>query len=118
MLATSYLPLDLVKDTPVMRVDTGDGGTYARLADLGHPPVHFREEVRGRLPSAQEAIDLEMPVERSVLKICRTAYDETGRAIEVNEMTLDSAAYVLEYDYDADTGAQTARPVPAGQGDA
>lgn len=101
MLATSYLPLDLVRDTAITRVDTGEGGTYARLAELGHAPARFREEIRGRGPTAVEAADLEMPVERSVLKICRTAYDETGRAVEVNEMTLDSAAYVLEYAFDA-----------------
>ncbi|RLV69458.1 GntR family transcriptional regulator [Streptomyces sp. CBMAI 2042] len=33
--------------------------------------------------------------------VCRTAFAEDGRAVEVNEMVLDAAAYVLEYDFDA-----------------
>lgn len=101
MLATSYLPLDLAEGTAIMRVDTGDGGTYARLAELGHGPAHFREEIRSRLPTAQEAEGLGMPLERPVFKLCRTAFDADLRAVEVNEMTMDSAAYVLEYAFDA-----------------
>lgn len=101
MLATSYLPLALVEDTAIMRVDTGEGGTYARLAELGHAPAHFREEIRCRLPVAEEAEGLGMPLERPVIKLCRTAFDVSLRAVEVNEMTMDSAAYVLEYAFDA-----------------
>lgn len=101
MLATSYLPLALVEGTAIMRVDTGDGGTYARLSELGFGPAHFREEIRCRLPLAAEAEKLGMPLERPVIKVCRTAYDANNRAVEVNEMTMDSAAYVLEYAFDA-----------------
>lgn len=101
MLATSYLPLDLVESTAIMHVDTGEGGAYARLAEIGHAPAHFREEIRCRLPVAQEADELAMPLERPVIKLCRTAFDVDLRAVEVNEMTMDSAAYVLEYAFDA-----------------
>lgn len=101
MLAASFLPLALVEGTAIMRVDTGSGGTYARLAELGHAPAHFREEIRCRLPTAEEAEGLGMPLERPVIKLCRTAFDASLQAVEVNEMTLDSAAYVLEYAFDA-----------------
>ncbi|MFZ4277889.1 GntR family transcriptional regulator [Streptomyces arboris] len=101
MLATSYLPLALVDGTAIMHVDSGDGGTYARLAELGHAPAHFREEIRCRLPLAAEAEKLGMPLERPVIKVCRTAYDTNLRAVEVNEMTMDSAAYILDYAFDA-----------------
>ncbi|MFI1510210.1 GntR family transcriptional regulator [Streptomyces sp. NPDC020597] len=101
MLATSYLPFELVDGTAITRVDTGEGGTYARLGEIGHAPAHFREEIRCRLPTAEEAEGLEMPLERPVIKLCRTAFDADGRAVEVNEMTLDSAAYVLDYAFDA-----------------
>ncbi|MFC7261543.1 GntR family transcriptional regulator [Streptomyces lutosisoli] len=101
LLSTSYMPYDLVAGTPVAEVETGPGGTYARLADLGHAPVHFREEVRVRAPSAEDAARLRLSADTPVIKIVRTAYEATGRAIEVNEMTLDSLAYVLEYDFDA-----------------
>ncbi|MET7852941.1 GntR family transcriptional regulator [Streptomyces avermitilis] len=101
MLASSYLPLELVSGTAITRIDTGEGGIYARLAEIGHAPVHFREEIRCRFPSSDEAQRLEMPIERPVIKLFRTAYDADGDVVEVNEMTMDSTSYVLEYDFNA-----------------
>ncbi|MGW2680425.1 GntR family transcriptional regulator [Streptomyces sp. NPDC001436] len=101
LFATSYLPSDIVADSAITQADTGPGGTYARLAELGHAPVRFREEIRSRMPSADEAERLALSVGTPVIQIVRTAFAEDGRAVEVNEMTLDSASYVLEYDFDA-----------------
>ncbi|MGR3935227.1 GntR family transcriptional regulator [Streptomyces sp. BRA346] len=101
MVAESYLPQALVAGSPITQADTGPGGIYARLADLGHAPARFREEIRVRMPSGEEAARLAIPSERSVIKVARTALDADGRAVEVNEMTMDSAAYVLEYAFDA-----------------
>ncbi|MFD9079875.1 GntR family transcriptional regulator [Streptomyces erythrochromogenes] len=101
LFATSYLPSDVVAGSPITQHETGPGGTYARLAELGHGPVHFREEIRSRMPSAEEADRLSLAMGTPVIRIVRTAFTEDGRAVEVNEMTLDSASYVLEYDFDA-----------------
>ncbi|MFD5415357.1 GntR family transcriptional regulator [Streptomyces nojiriensis] len=101
LFAVSYLPSDIVGDSAITQVDTGPGGTYARLAELGHEPVHFREEVRSRMPSADEAERLALSTGTPVIRIVRTAFARGGRVVEVNEMTLDSASYVLEYDFDA-----------------
>lgn len=101
LCATSYLPSDIVAASAITQVDTGPGGTYARLAELGHGPVHFREEIRSRMPSAGEAERLALALGTPVVQIVRTAFAEGGRVVEVNEMTLDSASYVLEYDFDA-----------------
>lgn len=101
MIAESYLPQSLVEGSPITQADTGPGGIYARLADLGHAPTRFREEIRVRMPTVEEASRLTIPTERSVLKLARTAFDSDGRAVEINEMTMDSAAYVLDYDFDA-----------------
>lgn len=101
LFATSHLPSDVVADSFITQADTGPGGTYARLAELGHKPVHFREEVRSRMPSADEAERLSLSMGTPVIHIIRTAFTESGRAVEINEMTLDSASYVLEYDFDA-----------------
>ncbi|MFG2890441.1 GntR family transcriptional regulator [Streptomyces sp. NPDC048248] len=101
LLSTSYLPADVVAGSAITARDTGAGGTYARLAELGHEPVRFREEVRCRMPSAEEADRLALPMGTPVILICRTALTEDGRAVEFNEMTLDSASYVLEYAFDA-----------------
>ncbi|MET4922161.1 GntR family transcriptional regulator [Streptomyces sp. PSRA5] len=101
LLAVSYLPAALVAGSPITREDTGPGGIYARLRELGHEPVHFREEVRSRMPSQDESRRLELSEGTPVVLICRTAFTGDGRAVEINEMVLDSAAYVLEYDFDA-----------------
>ncbi|MFF4430729.1 GntR family transcriptional regulator [Streptomyces sp. NPDC001513] len=101
LFAMSYLPSDVVADSAITQVDTGPGGTYARLAELGHGPVHFREEIRSRMPSVDEAGRLALSMGTPVIQIVRTAFAEGGRAVEVNEMTLDSASYVLEYDFGA-----------------
>ncbi|MBM7169799.1 GntR family transcriptional regulator [Streptomyces sp. G44] len=101
LLATSYLPMSLVAGTAITQRDTGQGGTYARLAEIGFGPVHFREEVRSRMPSREEATQLSMSTGTPVILICRTAYTDEGRPVEINEMTLDAASYILEYDFEA-----------------
>ncbi|MFD9571566.1 GntR family transcriptional regulator [Streptomyces sp. NPDC059982] len=101
LLATSHLDAALVAGTPITEADTGPGGIYARLAEIGHKPARFREEVRSRMPSAEEAEALGLAAGTPVVLICRTALTADGRAVEVNEMVLDSAAYVLEYEFDA-----------------
>ncbi|MFB7324050.1 GntR family transcriptional regulator [Streptomyces sp. NPDC056190] len=101
LLATSYLPTSVVAGSAITQEDTGPGGTYARLAELGYKPVHFREEIRSRMPSKDEAAQLSMSAGTPVILICRTAFAEEGRPVEINEMTLDAASYILEYDFDA-----------------
>lgn len=101
LLSTSYLPYDLVADSSIVQADTGPGGIYARLGELGHAPAHFREEIRCRMPSGEEADGLQLAATTPVINICRTAFNAEGRAVEVNEMTLDSMSYILEYDFDA-----------------
>ncbi|MFE7646444.1 GntR family transcriptional regulator [Streptomyces phaeoluteigriseus] len=101
LLATSYLPAALVAGSAITQPDTGPGGTYARLAELGFKPVHFREEVRSRMPTKHEAAQLSISAGTPVILVCRTAFADEGRPVEINEMTLDAASYILEYDFDA-----------------
>ncbi|MFK0290119.1 GntR family transcriptional regulator [Streptomyces sp. NPDC090442] len=101
LLATSFLPADVVSGSVIAQEDTGPGGIYARLAELGCKPVHFREEIRSRMPSSEEAERLSLGAGTPVIVIVRTAFADGGRPVEVNEMILDSAAYVLEYDVEA-----------------
>lgn len=101
MLAASYLPQALVAGSVITEANPGPGGIYARLADLGHAPTRFREEIRVRMPSSDEASRLSIPADRSVLKVARTAFDANGQPVEISEMTMDSAAYVLDYEFGA-----------------
>lgn len=62
LLSTSYLPANLVAGSGITQEDTRPGGTYARLAELGSKPVYFREEIRSRMPSQDEATRLGLPI--------------------------------------------------------
>ncbi|GGO29707.1 GntR family transcriptional regulator [Microbispora rosea subsp. aerata] len=100
-LAASHFPAGLVEGTPIVLPDTGPGGVYARLGELGRPPVHFSEEVRARMPLPGEAEALSLPAGTPVIAVTRVAFTEGGEPVEVNEMILDAAAYILQYDFDA-----------------
>lgn len=99
--AVSYFPADLVEGTRITEHDTGSGGVYARLAELDVAPTTFREEVRSRMASEEDAEQLKVQSSTPVLAVVRTAFTEDGRAVELNEMVLDSSAYVLDYEFDA-----------------
>ncbi|MET7460307.1 GntR family transcriptional regulator [Nonomuraea sp. NPDC005501] len=100
-LATSYFPARAVEGSAITLADTGAGGVYARLRDLGLAPAHFTEEIRARMPAPRESELLGLPAGTPVIVIARTAYTSSGVPVEYNEMVLDSAAYVLQYDFDA-----------------
>jgi GntR family transcriptional regulator len=102
MVATSYLDAALVAGTAITHKDTGPGGIYARLDEMGHKPVSFREEIhRSRPPTAADREYLRLAQDAAVILIRRTARTAEGRAVEVNDMILDASAYILEYDIDA-----------------
>lgn len=101
LLSTAYIPIDLAAGTLIEQADTGPGGTYARLAEAGHAPAHFREDLRARMPDADETEKLAMGPGVPVVDITRTALDAGGRPVEVNEMTADAGSYILRYDFDA-----------------
>lgn len=97
MKATSYLPAEIVDGSPITQENTGAGGTYARLKDLGFEPLNFREEVRARMPLPEEVNQLKLSTGVPVIDLYRTAYAKADRVVEVNEMTLDASSYILEY---------------------
>ncbi|GHJ37365.1 GntR family transcriptional regulator [Streptomyces sp. TS71-3] len=101
LAATSYLDAALVAGTAIADTDTGPGGIYARLDEIGRGPVRFREEVRSRMPSAGETEQLRLAPGTPVVLVRRTAFADDGRAVEVNDMLLDASAYILEYDFEA-----------------
>jgi GntR family transcriptional regulator len=100
-LAVSYLPLTIAEGTPITEVDTGPGGVYARLEEAGHTLDRFVEEVSARMPSVEERRRLELPAGVPVIVVVRTAYDSTGRPVEVCDTVKAAPAFVLEYEIKA-----------------
>jgi GntR family transcriptional regulator len=101
-LATSYLPLQLVEGTQIEQADTGTGGTYARLEELGHRLGRFQEDLSARMPLPDEARALRLGAGVPVIRVVRTAFDDQGAPVEVNEMVLAADRYELTYMMPAD----------------
>ena len=99
--ATSYIPADLAKGTPIADPNPGPGGIYARLEDLGHTLERFTEEVSARMPTQAEARLLALMPGVPVFRLIRTAYDLEGRAVEVCDTIMSADAYVLNYELPA-----------------
>jgi GntR family transcriptional regulator len=53
------------------------------------------------MPSAEEAAVPTLTDGTPVVLVRRTATEENGAVVEVNDMVLDACAYVLEYEFDA-----------------
>lgn len=98
-LATSYYPEALVKGSAILEINTGEGGAYARLKELGYEPTKFHEELRIRMPRDAERKALDLAQGTPVVLIVRAAYTAADQPVEINEMVLDSAAYVLAYKF-------------------
>lgn len=101
MLADSYFPWDIAEGTQLAEVETGPGGAYSRLADLGHGPAEFTEEVTVRSPVADEARKLGMDIDQRVYGITRVATSAEGRKVEVNMMVLLAHQFKLSYTWPA-----------------
>ncbi len=95
--ATSYIPLDIARDTPIADPNPGPGGIYARLEEAGHRLDHFDEEVRARMPAPHEAKALLLAPGVPVFHLIRTAYDGDDRPVEVCDTVMAADAYVLAY---------------------
>lgn len=106
-LATSYLPVDLVRGTAITYTDSGPGGIYARLAETGHGPVMFREELKCRMPDPDEVKQLNLLEGTPVIEIARYAFQADGRCVEVNHMILDARSYVLDFTFPAESTSFT-----------
>jgi GntR family transcriptional regulator len=100
-LATSYVPWELAEGTPIAQADTGPGGIYARLEELGHPLKRFSEEVTARMPTVDEIRVLRLEPGVPVMRLIRIAYDESERPVEACDTVMAADRYVLSYELPA-----------------
>jgi GntR family transcriptional regulator len=86
----------------MVQPDTGPGGLYSRLADVGHGPQRFIEEVSTRMATADEARFLGLPTPQPVFFLVRTAIDRTGAPVEVCEHVMAGDRWLLSYEWNAE----------------
>ena len=104
-IATSYIPLDVARLNPgdettpgLMVADSGVGGIYSRLADVGLAPVRWPELVGARLVSGMEATELGMDASATVLTVDRQAVTCEGQVVEVCRHVMPPGNFVLVYE--------------------
>lgn len=101
-LATSYIPADIARGTAIEQRDTGFGGMYARLEEMGHILVSpFVERVSTRSPSQAEKEWFSLPDGVPLLVVTRIART-AERVVEVNRMLMRGDRYELVYEITAD----------------
>lgn len=100
-LATSYLPRRITTGTQIEDTDTGPGGIYARLEELGHQLASYTETVAIGRASEHEAHQMSLTPGDPVYRIVRTAWS-SGHAVEVNHITITGSRYQLIYQLPAE----------------
>ncbi|MGH8932840.1 MAG: GntR family transcriptional regulator [Egibacteraceae bacterium] len=101
-LADSSFPLDVAKGTAIEEFERLEGGVHALLEqDLGYELERFVEELTFRMPTPEEARQLRMGAGVPVVRLLRTLYDTTGRALEVSDFVLAGDRHVLVYEVPA-----------------
>ncbi|MBY5161462.1 GntR family transcriptional regulator [Salsipaludibacter albus] len=96
-IATSYLPLEIAAGTAIAEENTGPGGIYARLEDLGHRLEQFTEDVSARMPHPDEARALELAAGVPVVRVVRHAISADGKVLELCDTIKAADRYILSY---------------------
>ncbi|MEO3800370.1 GntR family transcriptional regulator [Nonomuraea sp. B1E8] len=98
-LATNYLPLYLFTDggEAVRRQDTGPGGIWARLAEAGHEVVDADEYIDCRMPTPEEAHELQIRGHTPVFVLYRVAENDRGQVVDLAVIVLPGDRWRLRY---------------------
>lgn len=99
-LADSYYLANVVRGTPVTEVETGPGGSYARLEEQGHKLTRFREDISMRMPTPQEARMLKLNKGVPVAELHRIAFTDSG-PLEVFKSVLAGDRHIFTYEFPA-----------------
>lgn len=99
-LADSYYQLETVRGTPIMELNTGPGGGYARLEEKGYRLTRFREEIRLRMPSPDEVGSLRLSPGIPVAHLHRIAFTADG-PVEVFEAIIAGDKHIFCYEFPA-----------------
>jgi DNA-binding GntR family transcriptional regulator len=105
-LQEAWLPLALVKETPLAAASKIVGGIYRALTATGHPPASAQESVTSRMPTRAEAETLSLDLGSPVLAIDRVTRGQDGHALVLAHAVIAGDRVRLHYDqtFPASTG--------------
>lgn len=94
-ITTSYLPLDIAVGA-LRQEHTGDGGTHARIEELGYELTEFIERLSVRMPTDAEARELRLEPGVPVVDLLQTTY-AGERPVECFTSVIAGDRYVFRY---------------------
>ncbi|PSK87356.1 GntR family transcriptional regulator [Murinocardiopsis flavida] len=80
---TSYYPMDIAQRTELMLPEDIGRGALHVLHELGYTQVGYVDELRSRMPTPEEAQQLELPPGIPVMELYRTGFSK-NRAIRLS----------------------------------
>lgn len=98
-LTATYMPLDIATGA-LREPQTGEGGTHARIEELGHRLTDFVERLSVRMPNPWELRRLRLDDGVPVVDLIQTSYAE-DRPVECFIAVIAGDRYVYKYDIDA-----------------
>lgn len=97
-IADSYFPWSVASACgALLQEDTGTGGSYGRLAEIGYGPARFTEDINVRVPTEAEQRVLELEVTQPVFEIRHVAYTAQDLPIEVCLHVMPGHLWSLHY---------------------
>lgn len=94
----SYYPLDLVRDSEIMRPEDIARGANVVLTELGYQQARALDELYIRMPTPTESRRLELPPGTPVAYYIATGYTEEGRPVRVVLNVLPGDRHVISYE--------------------
>ena len=91
----SYFPLDLVRDSEIMRPEDIARGANEVLSELGYRQVRALDEIYVRMPTPDEARRLDLSPGTPVAHHIATGYTEDGQPVRVAITTLPGDRHVI-----------------------
>jgi GntR family transcriptional regulator len=74
-LVASYYPMDIADGTPLEQAGYLEKGAGLLLAELGHRPAGYRDDIYARMPDPTEAEFFQLATGIPLTVVSRTAYD-------------------------------------------
>lgn len=100
---TSYYRIEDVAGTPIVDPQPGTatpGGGFAVLTMQGMEPHHMTETFYSRMPTPDEASELEIPAGEPVMILHRTTYTSEDRAVEFARGVHKASRFAWSYTFD------------------
>jgi DNA-binding GntR family transcriptional regulator len=94
----SYFPLDLVRESEIMRPEDIARGANEVLAELGYRQVRALDELYIRMPTPEWTGRLQLVPGTPVAHCITTGYTEEGRAVRVAVSVLPGDRHVISYE--------------------